>query len=222
MQNTKTELMKIYYDSCQSTVALRKQHKLLMQHITSQGSRLAPLKLRRPLASSSAQGGRILYPHVSLCTLASSSPGVMWGVDAGRTVPARCLPGPSTPHWSLTGLRRFLPPLDAPTNSALCALGSRLLYKNNMQFYGAHRLPRSSSFSSLAAEQRVRDKTLQGVLDVLMRRPSDGIVHTLKHGSWWRTKMLQLLISPQMERTERRASLLLYGVKGGRRSCCLY
>lgn len=78
--------------------------------------------------------------HVSLCTLASSSPGVMWGVDTGRTIPARCLTGPSTPHWSLTGLHHFLPPLYAPTNLALCALGPRLLHKNNMQFYGAHQL----------------------------------------------------------------------------------
>lgn len=52
----------MFYDLCQSTVALRKQHKLLLQHITSRGSRLAPFKPRWPLASFSTLGGRIPPP----------------------------------------------------------------------------------------------------------------------------------------------------------------
>lgn len=63
----------MFYDLCQSTVALRKQHKLLLQHITSRGSRLAPFKPRWPLASFSTLGGRI-PPPPPICSLASSGP----------------------------------------------------------------------------------------------------------------------------------------------------
>lgn len=106
--------------------------------------------------------------HVSLCTLASSSPGVMWGVDTGRTVPGRCLTGPSTQHRSLTRVTP-LPSnhLMPPQIQLSGALGSRLLYKNNMQFYGAHRLPCSSSFQLSRSQTKGQDKTLRGVLKCL-------------------------------------------------------
>ena len=74
-------------------VALRKQYKLLMQHLTSQGSQVAPLKLRGPLALSSTLGGPTLSPPLP------SPPSVLWllpgcwvtrGQDAGRTDPSGC------------------------------------------------------------------------------------------------------------------------------------
>lgn len=122
-------------------------------------------------------------PHFSLSSLASSSPGVMWGGGlVGRTIFAGCFTGPVSPQQPLTGLHHPLPAFVAPTNQALCALWPHLLHKNNMQFYDVHWHLCPSSCSQTQAQ----NKTFPGVVNVLMMwRPGVGSMHTLKHGSWW-------------------------------------
>lgn len=83
-------------------MALRKQHKLLLQHITSRGSRLAPLKQRRPLASSSASSSPT-SPPPPFGSLASSGPESDVGWGGGGTLGGKSpldVTGPSLPHRS--------------------------------------------------------------------------------------------------------------------------
>lgn len=142
--------MKIYYDSCQSMVALRKTTQaffFLMQHITSRSSRLAPLKLRahrwRPRPPEGVGGRTNPRSHRSLCTLASSSPGLMCGVwTMGGTVPAGCFTGPF--------LHRVAPLSSAtcrPNKSSSCVpLDPVTCSRTTFSFFFyVHRLPCSSS-----------------------------------------------------------------------------
>ncbi len=111
--------MKKYHDSCQSTVALRKRHKQLLQHITSRGLSTRSTQAERPTGVLLRPGRTnplprdppsVLWPH----------PGhrMMCGGDTVRTVPAGCY---RTLFGPLTRLHHPLPPLVAPTNRALCA-----------------------------------------------------------------------------------------------------
>lgn len=216
--------MKIYYDLCQ-TYGGSEITSFLMQHITSRGSRLTPPQAQLPGGSVLLRSGRTYPPsHLSfpppLCTLASSGPGVMWGADIGRSVPVGCFQGPSSPLWSLTGICCCLPQFFAPTKQALWALGPPPSPKQDQHaVFDAHRLPCSLSpffffppllFQLCCSQTQGPDKTLQGMVNVLiMRRPSDSSsVQTLKHGSWQQTKMLLLLICPQMKHFEHRAESL--------------
>lgn len=109
----------------------KKQHKLLLQHITSRGSRLAP---RHPLASSSVQWGWNLCPTSPSLPPPSvpESPAKLG--DTGRTVLAGFYRTLDTP-WGCTSL--FCPnklsslcPLDPPVSRTRTACS----------FYGVHRL----------------------------------------------------------------------------------
>lgn len=158
--------MKIYYDSCQSMVALRKQHKLLMQHLTSRGSRLALLKLRRPLASSSARGGRILDP---------TSPSALWPPSALEWCGVWTLGGQSLldvlqdprhqtgPSQGYAAVFQHLLPLQTELSVPLDPVSCT---RTTCSFLVAHRLPCSSCFSSffssLAAKHRARIRLCKG------------------------------------------------------------
>lgn len=204
----------MYYDLCQSKVALReKKQKLLLQHITSRGSRLTPLKSRRPLVAALLSPPPPISPRFS---------GFFWarewcrGRDAGRTVPAGCF---STLIRPLTGLHRPVPLLVTPTCWALCHLSS-LLHMNSMQFYGVHLLP-LLLFSCLSTKHWHRIRLQRMVNVLLLWRPSDSNKDTLKHGSWWQTKVL-LLIFSQIEYTECRAEPFALCGEGDSSSCWLY
>lgn len=106
----------------------KRQHKLLLQHITSRGFRLA---LRHPLTSSSAQWGQILCPPSPFLPLLLYQRVLQ---DWGTLVDSPCwiLQDPCHP----LGLHLPLLPLVAPTNWAICALLTpSLTHKNSMQFF---------------------------------------------------------------------------------------
>lgn len=112
-------------------VALRKQHKLLLQHIRSQGSRLDPLKPKHPSASPPLREDESSPPLLRrLCGLFQPMSDVWLGILGGQSLlePHHCAAPPS----SITC---------CPNKSLSVPFDPILLHKNSMQFYGVHRLP---------------------------------------------------------------------------------
>lgn len=113
--------MKIYYDSCQTYGGSENNTSFFDAAYNE-----PRLSARSARARVLLRSGRTYPPnHLSItlsALLASSSPAVTLGADTGRSAPAGCFQGSTSPLWSLAGTRCCLPPFVAPTNPALCAL----------------------------------------------------------------------------------------------------
>lgn len=171
----------------------------LLQHITSRGTRPAPLEQRgahrhRYLLREDEPSARLL-PRPSGRFQPWSDVG--WG------------------YWedSIMSLLDDAPLLFdhlLPQQIELCAFDPVSCTRTACSFM-VHSGPLPQPFFLLlllqlsCSQPQGHSKTSRGVVNVLiMQRPGDGSMHTLKHGSLWQTKML-LLIFPQMEHIKRRA-----------------
>lgn len=191
-------------------VALRKQHKLFVaaynkpRHSTRSARAEAPAGVP-PLLREDEPSPRLL-PRPSGHFQPWSDVG--WGILGGQyNVPAGCYVATAGPSQGRATLFDHLSPQQIKLS---VPFDPRLLHKNSMQFYGALWLPCPAIFFLLlqlsCSQPQGQNKTSQGVVNVLiMQRPGDGSMHTLKHGSLWQTMMLLLLIFPQMEHIKRRA-----------------
>lgn len=118
--------MKIYYDSCQTYGGSENNTRFFdaaynKPRLSARSARAEP-----PAGGVLLRSGRTYPPnHLSItlsALLASSSPAMTLGADTGRSAPAGCFQGSTSPLRSLAGTRCCLPPICCPTNPALCAL----------------------------------------------------------------------------------------------------
>ena len=167
--------MKIYYDSCHSTVALRK-HKLLMQHIRSEafGSLLSNWGTRwrcPPLGEDCSSipplplHSGLLQPWSDACV----------GGACVRTLGGQSLldvlAGPSSPQRSFTGFQHHLPSLLSQQKSSfLCPWTPTFAQVRHSVLWCALAPPFlffSSFFSFTCSQTQGQDKTFQGLVNVL-------------------------------------------------------
>lgn len=231
--------MKIYYDSCQTYGGSENNTRFFdaaynKPRLSARSARAEP-----PAGGVLLRSGRTYPPnHLSItlsALLASSSPAVTLGADTGRSAPAGCFQGSTSPLWSLAGTRCCLPPICCPNkSSSLCPLTPVIPYTTSTCscwflfiyfFLNAHWLPCSPSppthlpphlllFQLCCSQTQGPNKTLHRMVNVLINVKAWWHQHTLTQLLVTNTDVA-LLICPQVEHFEPRAeSICCLGLRG--------